>query len=97
MAYLVRGDAVTYADVVYQTLQVRDFGMTERAPNLVSYKSSVDRSGEDFGFIYVSRFCAVAKLQRHKIGRLWNAKRADLFNSGWSGLGEYEGIYPLML
>ena len=53
---------------------------------LVSYDSSVDKIGEEFGFIYVSRFCAVAKLQRHKIGRLWKAKRADLFNSGLSGL-----------
>src|SRR3970040_2111480 len=56
-------------------------------PEFPSYDSSVDTIGEVFGFIYVSRFCAVAKLQRHKIGRLWKAKRAHLFASGFAGLG----------
>ena len=57
----------------------------------VSCDSGVDTTGKDFGFVYVSRFWEVATSQLPKIGRLWKAKRADLFNSG---LGIGEGTLP---
>ena len=66
--------------------------LTEFAKISVFYDLSVDKIGEEFGCLYVSRFCAVAASQRHKIGRLLKAKRADLFNSGLSGLSLHPRI-----
>ena len=51
---------------------------------LVTYEFTVDDSGEEFGFVYVSCFRAVAKLQLHENTRLKKAKSAG---SGLAALG----------
>jgi hypothetical protein len=45
---------------------------------LVSCELTVDDFGEEFGFVYVSHFRAVAKLQLHENARLKTAKSTSL-------------------
>src|SRR3989304_1446410 len=58
------------------------------AEDLVTYEFTVDDSGEEFGFVYVSRFRAVARLQRSEIERTGAPKQSHQFGTGLSGLGK---------
>ncbi len=53
----------------------------------VTYEFTVDNSGEQFGFVYVSCFRSVAKLQLNENTRLKKDK-ISLLGSGLSGLGK---------
>jgi len=57
---------------------VTDKNACNVAISKVTYEFTVDDSGEEFGFVYVSLFRAVAKLQLHEIARSWKAKPARL-------------------
>jgi hypothetical protein len=49
-----------------------------RGDHPITYELTVDDFGEEFGFVYVSHFRAVAKLQRHENARLKTAKSTSL-------------------
>ena len=54
---------------------------------VVTYECTVDNSGEESGFVYVSRFRTVAQLQWSEIERAGASKQCSLFGSGSAGLG----------
>ena len=65
---LIRNENVNWASIIKASRgkggQFRQGGIADNpahARSLVSYHSRVDRSGEEFGFMQVSRFCAVAQ------------------------------------
>src|SRR3989304_5112497 len=67
----------------YQALTVP----VSKLGDLVSYKFTVDNSGEESGFVYVSRFRTVVRFERAEIERAEASKTANLFGFGLSGFG----------
>src|SRR3990172_2206557 len=69
------------------TLRQLNVDGCDRSQYLVSYEGTVDNSGEESGFVYVSRIRTVAQLQRSEFERAGASKRGNLFGSGLSSLG----------
>src|SRR3990170_52838 len=55
--------------------------------DIVTYECTVDNSGEESGFVYISRFRTVARLQRSEIETAGASKQGSLFGSGSAGSG----------
>jgi len=53
---------------------------------MVTYEASVGRPGDEFGFVYVSCFHAVAKLQLRENTR-FNKSKISLVGFSYAGLG----------
>src|SRR3990172_2366224 len=60
--------------------------------DIVTYECTVHNSGEESGFVYISRFRTVARLQRPEIERAGASKQGSLFGSGFAGLGAIGAI-----